>query len=321
MANQNKEDGKTPAELPHGDHLPATHDHHGRFPTKAELDPFVRKEVATAAATDLAFVAYERHLERTALHHAFHENDTHPSPSPDFRALVLKQFISVDDARKILVSLRNLRINHRDFDKADQGRFNNALKLAHQAGAYEPLAAVHTDMKTHRMHSMSGAVGTQRFLPWHRLYVLECENLLRTYEPSLRIPYWDYANDRTRPDWVWHPPSVNRHTPGNGASLPTQGAVDSIEQNVSYTDFTFGLEFDAHNDVHNWCNGTITDPATAAYDPIFWLLHANVDRLWNTWQMKHNGRPLLKAMDWILDPYSIPASDVDSILQLGYWYG
>ena len=54
-----------------------------------------------------------------------------------------------------------------------------------------------------------------------------------------------------------------------------------------------------HNQVHvfiggqfgsgNWRQfGTITD-ATSPNDPIFWLLHANADRLWTRWQLE-NGR-------------------------------
>jgi hypothetical protein len=306
----------------HEDVKSTMHDHK-HFPTVEELDPFIRKEVSAAVATDLALIAHERHVIRVARHQALQETGIQPSPfPPDIRALRLRQSMSADDVRVTLVSLRNLRVDHRNLDGTERNRFNNALKLAHQAGTYQPLADIHSHMATFRMHSMTGAVGTQRFLPWHRLYVLQCENLLRTYEPAVRIPYWDYANDRARPDWVWQPPKVDRGTPGaKGGALPTQQTINGIDQNVSYTDFTFRLELDAHNEVHNWCNGTITAPPTAAYDPIFWLLHTNVDRLWNNWQMKHNGIPLLKALDWILDPFALPASDADSVLALGYWYG
>ncbi|MGW5425177.1 tyrosinase family protein [Streptomyces sp. NPDC003943] len=71
-------------------------------------------------------------------------------------------------------------------------------------------------------------VAIQRFLPWHRAYGLEFENLLRTVKPNVTIPYWDYANDHARPDGVWQPSGVNRPTPGvkpDGqptAPLPTQ---------------------------------------------------------------------------------------------------
>jgi len=98
--------------------------------------------------------------------------------------------------------------------------------------------------------------------------------------------------------------------------------VDGIVQNnIAYTAFTFALEVNAHNNVHNWCNGTITSPPTAAQDPIFWLLHANVDRIWDRWQLTHNGVPSLSGNDAELDPWGpTTATDVDSVIGLGYWY-
>lgn len=304
----------------HGIH--ATHAHE-RFPTRDELMAFVGKDISDLVSTEMAFVAYGQHLERSIRFDALREN-RHPlqfaadlASSPAKRA---QPFLPAESVSLILTALRSRRVNHRTLDSTERNRFNNALKLAHGAGTYSLLAAIHSEMTAHRMHSMSGPVGTQRFLPWHRLYVLRCENLLRTYEPSVRIPYWDYANDHARPDWVWRPPDVNRGTPNASVALPTQAAVNYIIGKSTYTDFTFSLETGAHNDVHNWCNGTITSPPTAAYDPIFWLLHANVDRLWDTWQMNHTGVPVLKAMDWVMDPFEQSASDADSVIALGYWY-
>jgi tyrosinase len=47
-----------------------------------------------------------------------------------------------------------------------------------------------------------------------------------------------------------------------------------------------GMESNAHDMLHDAVggeNGNMGDPDTAARDPIFWLHHANVDRLWNRW--------------------------------------
>jgi hypothetical protein len=169
---------------------------------------------------------------------------------------------------------------------------------------------------------MSGAVGTQRFLPWHRIYTLKMEDLLRSKKPGLTIPYWNYAEDNQRPDWVWKPPQVSRRTPGaDGGSLPSKTTVDNLVNNTSgYTDFTEGVEFDAHNQVHNWCNGTISSPATAAKDPIFWLLHSNVDRMWDLWQLNHTGTPNLSGADAVMDPWTQTAGDAEDVVNLGYSY-
>jgi len=47
------------------------------------------------------------------------------------------------------------------------------------------------------------------------------------------------------------------------------------------------MESRAHDMVHDVVGGeagNMGDPRTAARDPIFWLHHANVDRLWNRWR-------------------------------------
>jgi tyrosinase len=43
------------------------------------------------------------------------------------------------------------------------------------------------------------------------------------------------------------------------------------------------LENLPHNVIHVDVGGLMSDPDTAALDPIFWLHHANIDRLWEVW--------------------------------------
>lgn len=66
----------------------------------------------------------------------------------------------------------------------------------------------------------------------------------------------------------------------------------------STRDYPFGLlESSPHNNVHNmvggdngepdtsptYHEGLMSDPRTAGLDPVFWLHHANIDRLWQIW--------------------------------------
>jgi tyrosinase len=44
------------------------------------------------------------------------------------------------------------------------------------------------------------------------------------------------------------------------------------------------IEANPHGRAHVSFTGKISDPATAAEDPLFFLLHCNVDRLWAQWQ-------------------------------------
>lgn len=57
----------------------------------------------------------------------------------------------------------------------------------------------------------------------------------------------------------------------------------------------FGLvESLPHNDVHvkvgDKTGGWMRDPSLAALDPVFWLHHANIDRLWEVWRALGEGR-------------------------------
>jgi tyrosinase len=42
-----------------------------------------------------------------------------------------------------------------------------------------------------------------------------------------------------------------------------------------------------HNGVHNWVVGITSDIQYSLTDVLFWLHHANCDRLWAQWQKDH----------------------------------
>ncbi|HEX8803210.1 MAG TPA: tyrosinase family protein [Acidimicrobiales bacterium] len=50
-----------------------------------------------------------------------------------------------------------------------------------------------------------------------------------------------------------------------------------------------------HNRVHVWVGGEMA-PGSSPNDPVFWLNHCNVDRLWEAWMGRH-GRTYLPAAD------------------------
>ena len=47
-----------------------------------------------------------------------------------------------------------------------------------------------------------------------------------------------------------------------------------------------------HNRVHVWVGGDM-GPATSPNDPVFFVNHCNVDRIWQDWQQRHNNPPYL----------------------------
>lgn len=70
------------------------------------------------------------------------------------------------------------------------------------------------------------------------------------------------------------------------SSLPSAKAVFDILDLTSYEDFRRGLEA-IHGDVHVLVGGHMRRASVSPNDPIFFLHHAQVDRLWALWQLRH----------------------------------
>ena len=77
--------------------------------------------------------------------------------------------------------------------------------------------------------------------------------------------------------------------------LPDLNAVGTDRINrilkKSFYGVIFGsgqLESGPHAHIHSeFIKGNMECPATAALDPIFWVHHANIDRLWSMWMKRH----------------------------------
>jgi tyrosinase len=62
---------------------------------------------------------------------------------------------------------------------------------------------------------------------------------------------------------------------------------------------------------------------TAPADPIFWMHHANIDRLWWQWQTSPQGQgknPNLAGAAAVMDPWAYTEPDTRDISTLGYTY-
>ena len=186
------------------------------------------------------------------------------------------------------------------------------------------------------------------FLPWHRAYLLEFEDVVRAHIRDLdgpadewALPYWNYtdlAADRrraglplplrgeilpddvdvpgvtedggVRPNPLFVPVRFGADEPPPGASLTWASGTSALlrphyanQQDTRRVSFGGGviedpdnpaqwhdesvelgqLDAQPHGSVHNQVNGAMALFQTAALDPVFWLHHCNVDRLWETY--------------------------------------
>lgn len=156
------------------------------------------------------------------------------------------------------------------------------------------------------IHQTDCPHGQPYFLAWHRGYLARFEARLRVVsgDTTLAVPYWDYFTDPEMPEafkrqgtpfFHWNRTNTNvADALGYGFTDPAlvdfqRGARAGMEPSIEQW---------PHNRVHSLIGGTMGG-FLSPRDPIFWLHHANVDRLWRAWTRAGGGR----AMPPRTDPY------------------
>ena len=215
-----------------------------------------------------------------------------------------------------------VRRDHRTLTTDEQSRFLNAFSQINTINALGPLVDIHSNA-VHQMH------GNPRFLPWHRIYLLRMEELLMSVDPTVCIPYWKSSEEQAFPSWlIGFTPTVNLmggpHTVtrniGAFAFLPTAADVAAAMANGTFNAFASALE-GIHNSGHVWVDGSMGMIATAPCDPVFWMHHAEIDRIWAQWQGANPGQnPPLSGAAATMDPWSETEVDTRDILALGFTY-
>jgi tyrosinase len=314
------------------------------------------------------------------------------------------------------------------------------------ARSYNNMALIH---QNHCQH------GWERFLPWHRVYLYEFEQVMQEFCPDVTMPYWDFTMPRYRPahpdkgdiippalqlyllpssidylkaqgipadplqplvgkryaSWarfaeaasklidleclegkwrncfidalldansLWYPLRYPGEF-GKGKTINTRvhyhyPTADDMAQIMSlrtFRDFGGGSLYDdafgfldqnPHNTMHIWTGGynpQFVEPAgdnvsavvnrnmavqvigrqfhkrsdlykqpkngdmfsnlTASFDPVFWPIHANIDRVWSEWQqLWPNSLPA--DLDSVLTPWSYTIRDTLEMRRFGYEY-
>jgi tyrosinase len=173
-------------------------------------------------------------------------------------------------------------------------------------------------------HGMNGLPQDYRmFLPWHRMYVYYFERIIRKIlnDDTFTLPYWDYttAGKHTIPEQfrMQSDPTfkalfrANRNdgiTSGradvNGGEPIDQGqlgnplnldALKEADYEIRGVDQGFCSFLDGR--LHGAVHVLVGQPTNmggvpwAAGDPIFWLHHCNIDRLWASWNRAGRSNP------------------------------
>jgi hypothetical protein len=186
-------------------------------------------------------------------------------------------------------------------------------------------------------HSPSGKEKLH-FLVWHRMYIYHFEKIVRKLSghEEFALPYWAYTNNKLS-DKFLHPkfrdPSSSLYEQARFDSLnngePISGEIEralDLTKLMSYTSlqmFSNNINAAPHGAMHDYI-GHGNDPEgkrffnqitnsyseeglmgwvpTAGFDPIFWMHHSNIDRIWQQWTNSDNGVEFtvedLKSIPW-----------------------
>jgi hypothetical protein len=175
--------------------------------------------------------------------------------------------------------------------------------------------------------------GNLQFLPWHRMYLKYFERVMRktSGDPNFALPYWDYYDDVTAGGNILLPKLVRNgaaawmidtfRTPGLNASTTSidegDGSAEQAFDFTNFANFSSTLEGQPHGSMHcgtGWdCQAPdIGRVPMAGWDPVFYMHHANIDRLWQCWMVKKaNGAQINLA--WAKANLGMPQSWFDQV--------
>jgi len=198
---------------------------------------------------------------------------------------------------------------------------------------------VHLHKITMNMH------GDRMFLPWHRQFLIEFEAAL-----GMPIPYWDWYRNRQVPyalsstnldvlDPSYYPQLERVQNSTNNISTSLNRFwKDTLNQfeagetidwwTADGVGFSGEWERSFHDGVHVDINGAMGSTSTAPFDPIFWVHHCFVDKLWADISSVVSDAEIAASAFYpssllssdIPGHYTESVSDVTEIAPLGYAY-
>ena len=221
-----------------------------------------------------------------------------------------------------------------------------------------PESADNSFAKIASLHGLPGPMycihGSPGFLTWHRAYMLAFEKALQSINCDIMLPFWDWSSGPTTgvPSACSSPTYVNRAgitvpNPLYSGPLPASTGGGNTNRSADINTRSFGTmamgaqsaltaaSFSSfqnqinspHGSVHVQVGGQMGSVPYAGFDPIFYLHHGNVDRLWAIWQKSHPGPLPANEATLGLEPFNKAFStgwktggEFESTEALGYRY-
>ena len=219
-----------------------------------------------------------------------------------------------------LVRCCRLRREFTSMSQEGRVRYIQTVKTASTNPAYKP--QYDSLLTLHKTIFSSGIHQLDFFLPWHRWFILQFENLLREVDCRVTVPYWDWSlvggnpfasslwntgNDgfggngvpggscvKTGPfrQAVWSLPGgagcLKRDFSGTAPDeISVQDLISTNSNPSDFHNFEQMLRIQFHNLVHCVIDGTMCT-INSASAPEFFLHHGFIDKIWWDWQKQSN---------------------------------
>lgn len=203
---------------------------------------------------------------------------------------------------------QSIRKDYREFTQQEMNDYVDALNILYSNGTITAFADVHEEHGiTSPIHTISPSYNGEQFLPWHRFFLIDMEQRIKAAGTSytyLSIPYWNWATDQNSGSpQFWDKGFLNKDNnfPGwnfsrfiSSGALPTSSNINGTMSLTTFfinttskgptsTDFSHRLEY-YHDVVHGWVGGDMGFIQTSPRDPVFYLHHSMVDKLWQNWE-------------------------------------
>jgi tyrosinase len=229
---------------------------------------------------------------------------------------------------------KTVRKKHSSLPAAQWQAFISAVNALHgvqaAAPAYRDFVKFHA--KAMSMQGMSWTVHTMdptmpgtNFLEWHRWFLRQFEKRLQQVDANVFVPYWDWIANPQLPAALSAPGLLSAWSVTRDwvpSQMPTAAVLTGATSQTNSRFFQKMLESGVHAAVHIAVGGDM-DSASSPADPIFWLHHSNIDRIWATWQKKNSKKnpPNKNEVPQPAPLFGVKVSSVKSIAKLGYRYG
>ena len=259
--------------------------------------------------------------------------------------------LAATDSREVILYRKNIRQLSTDELDALREAFIKLYEISNDSindeRGYQYLAGIHgAPLPVFCPH------GNYLFAVWHRAYIYWMEKALQDQVPGVTLPYWDWTSEISIKEGIptayteetWNNPRTGQQEPNplfkaaiqftgsefsetsrepaqpEALSRLAEDVRKAQRENRSYTRYSTAIE-QPHNALHLWVGGTMGSINYAAYDPIFWVHHCNVDRQFAQWQARYPSIiPTNEIWIEVLRPFNLTTEDIWDTRNLGYEY-